>query len=259
MSGFSDPLVDCRTCKQRFRADHLNDPEHEEIRCGKRPSKRPGETAGLRPDRAAPVQPDVPDARRRGRGDRRRRLSASGDGAGDLHQLQTACAQIARRKPPFGIAQVGKSFRNEITPERFIFRTLEFEQMEMEFFVPPGRGGRVVPLLGRRAAQRCAERRRPQATCVSPTRPTSSRTTRARRATSNTSTRWAGRSSRGSPTAARSTYASTHYGRRRGRSSRWVAPAAADAVRAARDPAGPRRQPLDACIYDRRLRRGDHR
>ena len=46
-------------------------------------------------------------------------------------------AQIARRKPPFGIAQIGKSFRNEITPGNFIFRTLEFEQMEMEFFVPP--------------------------------------------------------------------------------------------------------------------------
>ncbi len=45
--------------------------------------------------------------------------------------------QYARRKPPFGIAQVGKSFRNEITPGNFIFRTLEFEQMEMEFFVPP--------------------------------------------------------------------------------------------------------------------------
>jgi glycyl-tRNA synthetase len=46
-------------------------------------------------------------------------------------------AQIARRKPPFGIAQVGKAFRNEITPGNFIFRTLEFEQMEMEYFVPP--------------------------------------------------------------------------------------------------------------------------
>jgi glycyl-tRNA synthetase len=46
-------------------------------------------------------------------------------------------AQIARRKPPFGIAQIGKAFRNEITPGNFIFRTLEFEQMEMEYFVPP--------------------------------------------------------------------------------------------------------------------------
>src|SRR3712207_7491886 len=45
--------------------------------------------------------------------------------------------QFARKKPPFGIAQIGKSFRNEITPGNFIFRTLEFEQMEMEFFVPP--------------------------------------------------------------------------------------------------------------------------
>ena len=45
--------------------------------------------------------------------------------------------QYSRKKPPFGIAQIGKSFRNEITPGNFIFRTLEFEQMEMEFFVPP--------------------------------------------------------------------------------------------------------------------------
>ena len=44
VSGFTDPLVDCRTCKLRFRADHLNDVEHDEVRCGKRPSKRPGET-----------------------------------------------------------------------------------------------------------------------------------------------------------------------------------------------------------------------
>ncbi|HEX5800269.1 MAG TPA: hypothetical protein VFY02_09200, partial [Gaiellaceae bacterium] len=44
VGGFTDPLVDCRTCKQRFRADHLHDLEHEEVRCGKRPSKRPGET-----------------------------------------------------------------------------------------------------------------------------------------------------------------------------------------------------------------------
>ncbi len=47
--------------------------------------------------------------------------------------------QFARKKPPFGIAQIGKSFRNEITPGNFIFRTREFEQMEMEFFVPAGR------------------------------------------------------------------------------------------------------------------------
>src|SRR5216683_6023740 len=50
--------------------------------------------------------------------------------------------QIARRKPPFGIAQVGKSFRNEITPGNFLFRVREFEQMEMEFFVPPAKAER---------------------------------------------------------------------------------------------------------------------
>ena len=54
--------------------------------------------------------------------------------------------QFARRKPPFGIAQVGKSFRNEITPGNFIFRMLEFEQMEMEFFVPPDEA-EMVPAL----------------------------------------------------------------------------------------------------------------
>ena len=58
--------------------------------------------------------------------------------------------QTSRKKPPFGIAQVGKSFRNEITPGNFIFRTREFEQMEMEFFVPPGRGAEVVRVLVQR-------------------------------------------------------------------------------------------------------------
>ena len=55
--------------------------------------------------------------------------------------------QFARKKPPFGIAQIGKSFRNEITPGNFIFRTLEFEQMEMEFFVPPAEARQVARAL----------------------------------------------------------------------------------------------------------------
>ena len=55
--------------------------------------------------------------------------------------------QTSRKKPPFGIAQVGKSFRNEITPGNFIFRTREFEQMELEFFVPSGRRPEVVRVL----------------------------------------------------------------------------------------------------------------
>src|SRR5918995_1339355 len=136
VSGFSDPLVDCRTCKQRFRADHLADPEHEEIRCGKRPSKRPGETPDC--DLTEPRQFNLMF---------QTRVGALEETGVDVYlRPETAqgifinfknVAQIARRKPPFGIAQIGKAFRNEITPGNFIFRTLEFEQMEMEFFVPP--------------------------------------------------------------------------------------------------------------------------
>ena len=161
VGGFSDPLVDCKTCKQRFRADHLDDREHEEIRCGKRPSKRPGETPDC--DLTEPRQFNLMF---------RTRVGAVEETGVDVYlRPETAqgifinfknVAQIARRKPPFGIAQVGKSFRNEITPGNFIFRTLEFEQMEMEFFVAAGRGRRVVPLLGRRAPQLAPPLRRPR-------------------------------------------------------------------------------------------------
>ena len=140
VTGFSDPLVDCRTCKQRFRADHLTDPEHEEVRCGKRPSKRPGETPDC--DLTTPRQFNLMF---------RTRVGALEETGTDVYlRPETAqgifvnfknVAQLARRKPPFGIAQVGKSFRNEITPGNFIFRTLEFEVMEMEFFVPPADAG----------------------------------------------------------------------------------------------------------------------
>ena len=79
-----------------------------------------------------------------------------------LHYLRPETAQgiflnfanvvtSSRRKPPFGIAQIGKSFRNEITPGNFIFRTREFEQMEMEYFVVPGHRRGVAPVLDRRA------------------------------------------------------------------------------------------------------------
>jgi len=137
VTGFTDPLVDCRTCKLRFRADHLNDLEHEEVRCGKRPSKRPGETPDC----------DLTDARQFNLMFRTRVGAVEETGTDVYLRPETAqgifvnfknVAQLARRKPPFGIAQIGKSFRNEITPGNFIFRTLEFEQMEMEYFVPPG-------------------------------------------------------------------------------------------------------------------------
>jgi glycyl-tRNA synthetase len=131
LAGFTDPMVDCRTCGQRFRADHVG-----ELACPEKPSKHPGEgpncdlteardfnlmfetTMGPVKDSAATVY--------------LRPETAQGIFVNFKNVLQ-----FSRKKPPFGIAQVGKSFRNEITPGNFIFRTREFEQMEMEFFVPP--------------------------------------------------------------------------------------------------------------------------
>src|SRR6187200_2763397 len=131
VEGFTDPLVDCRTCKQRYRADQL-----DQAQCGKRPSKKPGETSDC----------DLTEARHFNLMFKTRVGAVEETGSDAFLRPETAqgifinfknVAQLARRKPPFGIAQVGKSFRNEITPGNFIFRTLEFEQMEMEYFVPP--------------------------------------------------------------------------------------------------------------------------
>src|SRR4051794_15366498 len=141
LSGFTDPLVDCRTCKLRFRADHLEEARadadaHPDLRCGRKPSRLPGETEDC--DLTEPREFNL--------------MFETSIGpvkdAGSTVYLRPETAQgifldfkvvntFARRRPPFGIAQVGKSFRNEITPGNFIFRTLEFEQMEMEYFVPP--------------------------------------------------------------------------------------------------------------------------
>ena len=132
LEGFTDPMVDCRTCKLRFRADKL-----EDAQCGRKPSDAPGRARRVRPDRAAPVQPDVRDPH--GPGPRRRRQGRylRPETAQGIFVNFKNVLQFARKKPPFGIAQIGKSFRNEITPGNFIFRTREFEQMEIEYFVPP--------------------------------------------------------------------------------------------------------------------------
>ncbi|MGI8480183.1 MAG: glycine--tRNA ligase [Gaiellaceae bacterium] len=131
VTDFADPLVDCHFCKRRYRADHIADAE-----CGARPSKSPGDTDKC--DLTEPRQFNLMFSTRIGP------VEETGQDA--YLRTETAqgifinfknVAQIARRKPPFGIAQIGKAFRNEITPGNFIFRTLEFEQMEMEFFVPP--------------------------------------------------------------------------------------------------------------------------
>jgi len=143
LAAFVDPLVECTQCHKRFRQDHLqeefaerkglDDPDAVSMgdlpcpHCGTKGAwTEPRMFNGLLKTYLGPVESDE-----------------------GLHYLRPETAQgifinftqvmtTARRKPPFGIAQIGKSFRNEITPGNFIFRTREFEQMEMEFFVQPG-------------------------------------------------------------------------------------------------------------------------
>jgi glycyl-tRNA synthetase len=142
LAEFVDPLTECRSCHKRYREDHLRedfarrknrDPDEvklDEITCPNCGNKgtftEPQMFNGLLKTYLGPVESEE-----------------------GLHYLRPETAQgifvnfanvmgTSRKKPPFGIAQVGKSFRNEITPGNFIFRTREFEQMEMEYFVEPG-------------------------------------------------------------------------------------------------------------------------
>jgi glycyl-tRNA synthetase len=139
LSGFTDPLVQCLgKCKRRFRLDHLQ--EEAEAR-GEDPTKVVCPVCGgeLSEPRAFNLmfETTIGPVQEAGSTVYLRPETAQGI---FLDFKQTL--QYARKKPPFGIAQVGKSFRNEITPGNFIFRTLEFEQMEMEFFVPPDEAGK---------------------------------------------------------------------------------------------------------------------
>jgi glycyl-tRNA synthetase len=122
---FTDPLVECLNCHQRFRADHLPEPPtcpncgqtaftqpknfHLMFKTNMGPIEEAENTVYLRPETAQGMFVDF-----------------------------ATVQQVSRKKIPFGIAQIGRSFRNEITPGNFIFRLREFEQMEMEFFVKPG-------------------------------------------------------------------------------------------------------------------------
>ncbi|MGA9103636.1 glycine--tRNA ligase [Aeromicrobium sp.] len=143
LAAFVDPLVECQSCHRRFRQDHLQeeyaekkgleDPDAVEMsliacpHCGTKGEwTEPRMFNGLLKTYLGPVESEE-----------------------GLHYLRPETAQgifvnftqvmtSSRKKPPFGIAQIGKSFRNEITPGNFIFRTREFEQMEMEYFVAPG-------------------------------------------------------------------------------------------------------------------------
>ncbi|ROR53181.1 glycyl-tRNA synthetase [Luteococcus japonicus] len=137
---FTDPLTECLSCHKRFRADHLE--EDFEAKHGRLPENQ--------------TEVNCPNCGNKGQWTEPRdfnmmlktHLGVLEDESG-LHYLRPETAQgifvnfknvvqSSRRKPPFGIGQIGKSFRNEITPGNFIFRTREFEQMEMEFFVKPG-------------------------------------------------------------------------------------------------------------------------
>jgi glycyl-tRNA synthetase len=130
VANFTDPMVDCKKCKARFRADKL-----EEARCPMKPSKSPLECGG-----------ELTEARKFNLMFKTFMGPVEDESATVYMRPETAqgiyvnflnVKNSSRQKIPFGIAQIGKAFRNEITPGNFIFRTREFEQMEMQFFIHP--------------------------------------------------------------------------------------------------------------------------
>jgi glycyl-tRNA synthetase len=122
LATFTDPLVDCKQCKERLRADQI---DGQCPKCGSHDLTEARAFNLMFKTHAGPVEDEGTVAYLRPE-------TAQGMFVNFLNVLNTT-----RKKPPFGIAQVGKSFRNEITPGNFVFRTREFEQMELEFFVPP--------------------------------------------------------------------------------------------------------------------------
>jgi glycyl-tRNA synthetase len=135
LKGFTDPLVDCKRCKSRYRADKLPDyvcPDPEFKKRGVALCQQAGLFTEVRHFNLmfktfmGPVE------------DSSTVVYLRPETAQGIFTNFVNVASSARMKPPFGIAQIGKSFRNEITPGNFVFRTREFEQMEMEYFLPPG-------------------------------------------------------------------------------------------------------------------------
>ncbi|MGH2989266.1 MAG: glycine--tRNA ligase [Solirubrobacterales bacterium] len=146
LEGFTDPLVQCLgECKRRWRLDDLED-QADETRPQPRESGREAEHFAGSDLKCPQCGGDLSEPRRFNLMLETQMGPVEDDAAKAYLRPETAqgifinfknVLQFARRKPPFGIAQIGKSFRNEITPGNFVFRTREFEQMEMEFFVPP--------------------------------------------------------------------------------------------------------------------------
>jgi glycyl-tRNA synthetase len=127
LENFTDPLVDCRSCHERWRADKIDGVCPN---CGSTDFTEPRSFNLMFKTHAGPVEDEGTVAYLRPE-------TAQGMFTNFANVLTTT-----RKRPPFGIAQVGKSFRNEITPQNFVFRTREFEQMEMEYFVPPADAAR---------------------------------------------------------------------------------------------------------------------
>jgi len=123
VESFTDPLVDCVNCKKRFRADHVEDGECPE--CGGQLTE-PRLFNLMLKTFLGPVEDDAA------------RTYLRPETAQGMFVNFANVLDVSRRKLPFGIAQIGKAFRNEITPRNFTFRTREFEQMEVEYFVKPG-------------------------------------------------------------------------------------------------------------------------
>ena len=172
---FTDPLTECQNCHHRFRADHLEEAVRGQARAARRPGlaeincphcgtkgafTEPRQFSGLLKTYLGPVESEEGLAYLRPE-------TAQGIFV-NFKNVMTS----ARKKPPFGIAQTGKSFRNEITPGNFIFRTREFEQMEMEFFVEPGTDERVARVLAQGALGLVRRPRpAPRTTCATTSTP----------------------------------------------------------------------------------------
>ena len=122
LATFTDPLVDCKKCKERWREDKIDGVCPN---CGSTEFTEPRDFNLMFKTQAGPVEGEGATAYLRPE-------TAQGMFTNFANVLATS-----RKKPPFGIAQIGKAFRNEITPQNFVFRTREFELMEMEYFVPP--------------------------------------------------------------------------------------------------------------------------
>ncbi|MFO0574227.1 MAG: glycine--tRNA ligase [Polyangia bacterium] len=132
VDGFSDPMIDCKTCKKRFRADDMDGAV-----CGQKPSKTP-QTCGLS-QLTEPRSFNLMFETFLGPvTDSSAKTFLRPETAQGIFVNFANVASSTRVKVPFGIAQIGKSFRNEINPRNFTFRSREFEQMEMEFFCAPG-------------------------------------------------------------------------------------------------------------------------